>query len=113
MNEGTPEPGKLNTITVIASAACFALLLAAAVALALAGWDTAAIIGLLTAVAGPAGILMIVVDRLISIQWETRRQTPMLQSVSNGSMSALITKIVEDALERRFGKVTPPTTTEE
>lgn len=96
----------LNTVTVIAGAALFFALVMAGVALGLAGWEPAAILGFLTGLAGLGAIVLPFLDKLINVGQETRNQTATLNTINrrvNGELDARISSVVEEALTRHFG----------
>jgi hypothetical protein len=94
-----PLPGRMqfNTVTVVAGAALVIVLIVAAVALALAGWKTEAIIGLLVAVGGPAGGLLLILERLAETERETARQTPVIRTIEKATNGDLDRRIQEGA----------------
>lgn len=92
---------RTHTTTVIAGVALVVCLIGAGVALALAGWKTEAIVGLLTGLAGVAAVLLPLLNRTINVEKETVQQTQQLGVIThqtNGVLSERIRAEVEDAV---------------
>lgn len=83
----------MNTATVVAATVMVVALFAAAVALAFAGWDGAQIAGLLTGVAGVGTTVVMLLDKLVTVQRVNVEQSTQLQTIerrTNGELDARI-----------------------
>jgi hypothetical protein len=102
----TPQRGQL--FTVAAALVLLACLIGAAVALTYAGMDSAAIVGLLTGVAGVGATLVGLLGGLISLHQETQRQTRTIAKIdhqTNGVLDARIHHAVNRAMNAPIGYV--------
>lgn len=98
----------LHTSTLVAGAGILVALVAAAVALALAHWDTGAIVGLLTAIIGVGAVALGQLDHLARVRDEQREQSATLATIdrrTNGELDARIAAAVASALGTN--KITP------
>lgn len=86
-----PTPSSSTTLVVSATLIVFGIL-AAGVFLAFAGWQTASIIGLLTAVGTVAGGLLVVLPKLVSVQ----NTVEQVAHQTNGQLRQHITQTGDD-----------------
>lgn len=98
----SPQVTRLNTATLVAALVLIVALLGAAVALAFAGWDGTAILGLLTALGGVGGVAVTLLDRLTNVHRVNVEQTGQLDTISrrvNGELDARIAAGAQAAAE--------------
>lgn len=104
MNEspGTTNSGPAgHTLTIVAGLVVLVCLVGSATALAIAGWDSNAILGLLAGIAGVAAPLLAAVARLSDLKTATDAQTRTLAKIdhqTNGVLDARIHHAVHKAL---------------
>lgn len=98
----TQQPGetRLNTATVVATLGLVVAILAAAVALAFAGWDGTAILGLLTALGGVGGVAVTLLDKLTNVHRVNVEQSTEI--AAQGSEIATISRRVNGELDARI-----------
>ena len=85
-----------------------ALMLAAGVALAVAGWDVSSIIGLLAAVGAAAGSGTMALSKVVTVDERAQHideRTATIERQTNGEMTATIHKAVRAAVAEHLGDV--------
>jgi hypothetical protein len=83
-----------------------ALMLAAGVALAIAGWDVSSIIGLLAAVGAAAGSGTMALSKVVTVDERAQHideRTATIERQTNGEMTATIHKAVRAAVAEHLG----------
>lgn len=90
-----PTPG--HSITTFTGLGVLFCLIAAAVALAYAGWDSGAILGLLTGITGVAVPLLAAVKSLTDLKHATEQQTVVLAKIDHQTNGVLTDRIAEGA----------------
>ncbi len=102
--ETTPRTG--HTLTIAAGVAVVVCLVAAAVLLALKGWQTAEIVALLTAVGTIAGTAVTALSKLVELNAKQDAQTERIVKIdhqTNGVLTARIEDAVTRALNNPIG----------
>lgn len=97
-----------HTLTIVAGLVVLVCLVGAATALAIAGWDSGAILGLLTGIAGVAVPLLAAVKSLGDLRHATDQQTVTLAKIdhqTNGVLTDRIHAAVHKALNEPIGYV--------
>lgn len=96
------KPGviRVNLGTVIATAVVLVALFAAATALAMSGWKTPEIVGLLTAVVGIAAPVVVLLDRVVSVERDNKEQLETL--ATHGEQLTTITAQTNGVLTKRI-----------
>lgn len=112
------EPGKVsvNTTTIVVAAVVVVVFVAAGVVLAVAGWSTGAIAGLLTSLVGVVAVVLPLLDRVVNTARETSTQTVTLAKIdkrTNGELDARIEDAIHSALDRFTKSVLPAQTVAE
>lgn len=118
MSEDQTKPADptSHTLTIIAGAVVLLSLIGAAIALAYAGWDGNAIMGLLTGITGVSVPLVAAVSRLTDLKNATDAQTVVLAKIdhqTNGVLTERIRTAVRDEMNAPINLVpvsTPPAT---
>jgi hypothetical protein len=82
-----------HSLTITAGLLVLACLIGAAVALAYAGWDSGAILGLLTGITGVAVPLLAAVKGLVDMRKESHEQTQTLAKIDHQTNGALDARI--------------------
>lgn len=106
MTEQTSQTGSQRgqLTTVIAALVLLVCLVGAAVALTFAGMDPAAIVGLLTGIAGIGATLVGLLGKLSSLHQETTQQTASIAKIdhqTNGVLDDRIHKAVSVAIQQQ------------
>ena len=88
-----------------------ASMLAAAVALAIAGWDVTSIIGLLAAVGAAAGSGQLALSKVVTVDERAQHideRTATIERQTNGEMTATINSAVRAAVAEHLGPKPKP-----
>lgn len=106
MSEEQTEPTTSHTMTIIAGALVLVCLTGAAIALAYAGWDGNAIMGLLTGITSIAVPLVAAVSRLTDLKRATDQQTQVLAKIDHQT-NGVLDKRIESGVRKVMNEPIP------
>lgn len=108
-----PGEVRLTTAAILSAVVVVVALMVAAVALAMSGWKSGEIVGLLAVLGSVSAVLVGVIDRQTRTLRETEEQTPVIQTIdrrTNGefarTIESAVTRAVTAALNAQHGQST-------
>lgn len=108
---GSPGKPRRSHVPMWGAVLTLGLMLAAALLLAGAGWDTQSIIGLLAAVAATAGSAQLALVKVATVDERAQhidRRTATIERQTNGEMTATIHAAVGDAMAKHAAQIAAP-----